>query len=47
MKVKVILLALLMSMGTVLPSYSMDDENVVIILTEINDNPAGVYSRQI
>ena len=44
MKVKVILLALLMSMGTVLPSYSMDDENVVIILTEINDNPAGPRS---
>ena len=31
-------------MGTVLPSYSMDDENVVIILTEINDNPAGPRS---
>ena len=32
MNVKVIFLALLMSMGAALPSYSMDDENVVIIL---------------
>lgn len=37
MKVKVILFALLMSMGTVLPSYSMDEEHVVIILTEKTD----------
>ena len=34
MNVKVIFLALLMSMSTVLPSYSMDEENVVIILTK-------------
>lgn len=34
MKVNVILFALLMSMGTVLPSYSMDDEHVIIILKE-------------
>ncbi len=32
MNVKVFFLALLMSMGAALPSYSMDDENVVIIL---------------
>ena len=32
MNVKVIFLVLLMSMSSVLPSYSMDDENVVIIL---------------
>ncbi len=41
MKTKNFLFALLMSMCLVLPSYSMDEENVVIILTEINDNPAG------
>lgn len=40
MKTKIFLFALLMSMFLVLPSYSMDEENVVIILTEINDNPA-------
>ena len=34
MKVKVILLALLMSMSSVLPSYSMDDDPVIIILEE-------------
>ena len=31
MKAKVILMALLMSIGTVLPSYSFDDEHVRII----------------
>lgn len=36
MNVKVIFLALLMSMSAVLPSYSMDDENVVIILRDAN-----------
>lgn len=43
MNVKVILMALLISMSAVLPSYSMDDENVVIILTKDgihgNDGP--------
>jgi hypothetical protein len=34
MKTKIFLFALLMSMGTVLPSYSMDDEHVIIILKE-------------
>ena len=34
MKTKVILMALLMSMSAVLPSYSMDDEHVIIVLTE-------------
>ena len=34
MNVKVILMALFMSMSAVLPSYSMDDELVVIILNE-------------
>ena len=32
MNVKVFFLALLMSMSAVLPSYSMDDENVIIVL---------------
>ena len=41
MKAKVILLALLMSMGTVLPSYSMEDENVVEILIERLENGGG------
>ena len=36
MNVKVIFLALIMSMSAVLPSYSMDDENVVIILRDAN-----------
>ena len=40
MKAKVFFMALLVSMGVVLPFYSMDDEHVIIILTEINDNPA-------
>ena len=34
MKTKVILMALLMSMSSVFPSYSMGDESLVIILTE-------------
>lgn len=34
MKAKVILMALFMSMSWVLPSYSMDDEHVVIVLHE-------------
>jgi hypothetical protein len=37
MNVKVFFMALLMSMSAVLPSYSMDEENVVIILTEKTD----------
>ena len=41
MKAKVILLALLISMGTVLPSYSMEDENVVEILIERLENGGG------
>ena len=40
MKAKILFVALLMSFSISLPSYSMDEENVVIILTEINDNPA-------
>ena len=34
MNVKVIFLALLMSMSAVLPSYSMDDEYVTVVLRE-------------
>lgn len=42
MKTKVFFLALLMSMSAVLPSYSMDDENVVIILKDAQQgSPAG------
>lgn len=37
MKTKNFLFALLMSMCSVLPSYSMDEEHVVIILTEKTD----------
>ena len=41
MKAKVILLALLMSMSSVLPSYSMDDEHVVVILIGRLENGGG------
>ena len=46
MNVKVIFLALLMSMCAVLPSYSMDDENVVIILKGAQQgSPVGPRSE--
>ena len=46
MNVKVIFLALLMSMCAVLPSYSMDDENVVIILKDAQQgSPVGPRSE--
>ena len=46
MNVKVIFLALLMSMGAALPSYSMDDENVVIILKDAQQgSPVGPRSE--
>lgn len=38
---KVILMALLMSVSSVLPSYSMGDEHVIIILTEIKTGHGG------
>ena len=41
MNLKTLFAALLMSFCSVLSSYSMGDEPVVIVLTEINDNPAG------
>lgn len=41
MKVKTLFAALLMSFCSVLSSYSAGDEPIVIVLTEINDNPAG------
>ena len=34
MKTKIFLFALLMSMNSVLPSYSMDDEHVIVVLRE-------------
>ena len=34
MKTKVILMALLMNMSSVFPTYSMGDESLIIILTE-------------
>ena len=34
MKTKMLFAALLMSMSAVLPSYSMDDENVIVVLRE-------------
>ena len=42
MNVKVIFMALLMSMSAVLPSYSMDEEHVIIVLTE---NASGEVQR--
>lgn len=46
MNVKVFFLALLMSMGAALPSYSMDDENVVIILKGAQQgSPVGPRSE--
>ena len=41
MKTKNFLFALLMSMCSVLPSYSMDEENVVIVLTKIGNLGSG------
>ena len=42
MKTKMLFAALLMSMSAVLPSYSMDDENVYIILKDAQQgSPAG------
>ena len=41
MKTKLLFAALIMSFCSVLSSYSMGDEPIVIVLTEINDNPAG------
>ena len=37
MKIKIFLFALFVSMSSVLPSYSMDDEHVVIVLTKIGN----------
>ena len=41
MKIKIFLFALFVSMSSVLPSYSMDDEHVVIVLTKIGNLGSG------
>lgn len=41
MKLKLILMALLMSLSSVFPAYSMDKEDVIIVLTLIKSSSQG------